>query len=105
MKISIKIKLDDKKLKKCTPNPIYEYAELIEVLREHGFVHKSPLDFGFINDDAKEEQAKQAIADAFDRLGWLDEDLITEFRVEKIGESFEFSAPFDFKFSEDGEDK
>ena len=94
MHLSLKIKIDEKKLKKISPNPIYEYAELIEVLREHGFVHQSPLDYGFINNDATEEQAKQAMADAFDRLLWLDEDMLTECRVVEVGETFDITFPF-----------
>ncbi len=93
MKISLSIKLDEKKLKKCMPNPIYAYAELIEVLREHGFVHQSPLDVGFINNDATEELALKALSDALDRLLWLDESMITECRVAEIGESFDITFP------------
>lgn len=96
MRISIKIKLNEKKLKKFMPNPIYQYAELIEVLREHGFVHKTPLDFGFINDDATVEQVRIAIADALEKLGWLNiEGMIAEFKAVELGESVDITFPLD----------
>lgn len=92
MRISIDIKLSEKKLKKYTPNPIYEYAELIEVLREHGFVHRTSSDFGFINDDATEEHAKKAISDALARLSWLSiKGLINECRIVEVGDTIDFT--------------
>ncbi|MDE6667495.1 MAG: hypothetical protein K2K38_04000 [Clostridia bacterium] len=95
MKMSISIKLDEKKLKKYTPNPIYEYAELIEVLREHGFVHRNPMDIGFINEDATEELAQKAISDALERLSWLNtEGIIIECCAEEIGDTTDLTQMF-----------
>ena len=88
MRISISIKLDEEKLKEHTPNPIYEYAELIDVLREFGFVHRTHMDIGFTNDDATEELAKKAIAAALKRISWLSiEGLITECSVVELGDT------------------
>ena len=95
MKISINIKLNGKKLKKYTPNPIYEYAELIEVLREHGFVHRTSSDIGFINDDATEELAQQAISDALARLSWLNEKgVLVECFAEEVGDTISLTDMF-----------
>ena len=94
MRISIYIKFDEDVLKEYTPNPLYEYAEMIEILRAHGFVHCKPTDIGFINDDATEEDAKKAIAEVLNTVPFLDLDgAITELEISEIGET----VPFDFK--------
>ena len=91
MRLSISIKLDDEKLKWYTPNHIYEYAELIEILREHGFVHKTCMDHGFIKENAQENDAENAIKDAVERLHWLG-DAIVECECVELGETVSLSS-------------
>ncbi|MDE7372719.1 MAG: hypothetical protein K2N18_01510 [Clostridia bacterium] len=91
MRLSISIKLNDEKLGEYTPNHIYEYAELIEILREHGFVHKTCMDIGFIKENANEGDAEKAIKDAVERLHWLGE-AIVECECVELGEKVSFSA-------------
>lgn len=84
MKLSLYIELNAKKLKKVTPSPIFAYAELIEVLREHGFVHRTQMDRGFINDDSTVELVREMIDDAKERLWWLNEkDIVKDCFVEE----------------------
>ena len=80
MRLSIHLKLDDKKMKKffAIDNVIYEIAQIIEVLHDHGFVHRGPLDSGFINKNATSyEDAENAIKDLYTQIDWF-EDFVLE---------------------------
>lgn len=88
MRLSIHLKLDDKKMKKyfAIDNVIYEYAQIIEVLHEHGFVHRGPLDSGFINVNATSvEDAQTAIKDLYEKIDWF-EDFVVECNCYETGE-------------------
>lgn len=88
MRISIYIKFNEDILKEYTPNPLYEYAEMIEILRAHGFVHSKPTDIGFINDNATVEDAKKAIEEVLNTVPFLDlEGAMTECEISKIGKT------------------
>ncbi len=91
MRISISVKLNNRKLRKVTPNVIYEYAELVEILREHGFLHRTCLDIGFTNDNATMEDAKNTLLDAAEKLGWL-EDCLVEWEAVELGETEDWTA-------------
>lgn len=91
MRLSIHIKFNEKKLKKFSPNLIYEYAELIEIFREHGFVHRNGGDIGFINENATKEDAEKAIGDAAVRLHWV-QDTVTECEISELGERRDFTS-------------
>ena len=87
MRLSIQIKINEKELKKYTPNPIYEYSELIEVFREFGFVHRTPRDIGFVNADATKAYAEKAIKEAMERVDWLGIDgMVTECQIWELSE-------------------
>ena len=71
MRISIYIKFNEDVLKEYTPNPLYEYAEMIEILRAHGFVHSKPTDMGFIKDNATVDDAKKAMSEVLENVPFL----------------------------------
>ena len=91
MRLSLNIKIDESKLRKHTPNPIFEYAEMIEVLRAHGFVHRTPSDIGFMNVNATFEDAEKAIVDVVNKVPLLAaEGVIIECETIELGDTTHF---------------
>ena len=92
MRLSLNIKIDDNKLRKHTPNPIFEYAEMIEVLRAHGFVHRTPADIGFMNVNATFDDAEKAIIDVVSKVPLLAlEGVIIECETIELGDTTQFN--------------
>lgn len=92
MRLSLNIKIDDSKLRKHTPNPIFEYAEMIEVLRAHGFVHRTPSDIGFMNVNATFDDAEKAIVDVISKVPLLAaEGVIIECETIELGDTTQFN--------------
>lgn len=92
MRLSLNIKIDESKLKRHTPNPIFVYAEMIEVLRAHGFVHRTPADIGFMNVNATFEDAEKTIIDVVNRVPLLaEEGVIIECETIELGDTTQYN--------------
>lgn len=111
MRVGIFLKMDERKLRNLYADneTICEYAQIFNILHDHGFIYRGPLERGFINEKATFEDAKNAIKDLFEKLDWFD-DCVLKCEYFKAPKPVDFTEEFhrrvkELKESKKSEDK